>query len=126
MTVAVRLFAAAAVVLAGFAARAGPAPAALPETEAGMNDYPTVARAEYVFACMNTNGRTQEALRRCACAIDVIAAALPYRDYEKAETVLRMRRGGGGYLAQEFRIPASNAMLGQLEQAEAEADFTCF
>lgn len=97
-----------------------------PAATGGVNDYPTAARAEYVFACMNTNGRTQDALRRCACAIDVIASALPYSDYEKAETILRMRHGGGGYLAQEFRIPASNAMLNQLEEAQAEADFTCF
>lgn len=91
----------------------------------GVNDYPTAVRAEYVFACMNTNGRTQEALRQCACAIDVIASTVPYSDYEKAETILRMRRAGG-YLAQEFRIPVSNDILRQLEEAQAEADFTCF
>jgi hypothetical protein len=56
-------------------------------------DYPTAARAEYVFACMATNGGHQEALRRCSCAIDVIASVLPYDKYEKAETVLRMREG---------------------------------
>ena len=97
----------------------GPAPA-------GVNDYPTAARAEYVFACMTTNGRTQEALGRCACAIDIIAAALPYNDYEKAETILRMRRMGGGYLAQEFRVTASNNIIRQLKEAQAEADVSCF
>ena len=40
--------------------------------------YATAARAEYVFACMATNGGTQEALQRCSCAIDVIASVLPY------------------------------------------------
>jgi hypothetical protein len=94
--------------------------------DAGANDYPTAARADYVFACMTTNGRTREALDHCACAIDVIAAAVPYADYEKAETILRMRRGGGGYLAQEFRIPASSNILRTLEEAQAEADVTCF
>lgn len=62
----------------------------------GVNDYPTATRAEYVFACMQTNGGTSEALKRCSCAIDVIASVLPYADYEKAETVLRMRRQAGG------------------------------
>jgi hypothetical protein len=100
--------------------------AARAETPAPPNDYPTAARAEYVFACMTTNGQTREALDRCACAIDTIAAAVPYADYEKAETVLRMRHETGGYLAQEFRIPASNAMLDQLQEAEAEADVSCF
>lgn len=92
----------------------------------GANDYPTAARADYVFACMATNGQTQEALNRCSCAIDTIAAAVPYEAYEKAETVLRMRHQGGGYLAQEFRMPASNAMLQQLQEAQAEADVSCF
>jgi hypothetical protein len=92
-----------------------------------VNDYPTAVRAEYVFACMTTHGGTQEALQRCACAIDVIAAAVPYSEYEKAETVLRMRRvGGGGYLAQEFRTAPSDAMVQSLEEAQAEADVSCF
>lgn len=97
----------------------------LPAIGAGINDYPTAARAEYVFACMNTNGGNQESLRRCACAVDVIASALPYSDYEKAETILRMQHAGG-YLAQEFRIPESASILRQLQEGQAEADFTCF
>jgi hypothetical protein len=117
--------AAAAFAIAALAAR--PAAAAPATSPAPANDYPTEARANYVFACMTTNGRTQEALHRCACAIDVIAAAVPFADYEKAETILRMRRvGGGGYLAQEFRVPISNAILRALQEAQAEADVTCF
>jgi hypothetical protein len=88
--------------------------------------YDTATRADYVFACMATNGGTQEALRRCSCAIDVIATLLPYREYEKAETVLRMRRTAGGYLGQEFRSAAANAMVRDLEEAEAEAEVRCF
>ncbi len=40
--------------------------------------YSTATRAEYVFACMATNGGTQDSLQRCSCAIDVIATLLPY------------------------------------------------
>ena len=61
----------------------------------------------------------------CRTQLRPFAAAVPYSDYEKAETILRMR-ASGGYLAQEFRIPASTAMLEQLNEAQAEADFTCF
>ena len=46
--------------------------------------YATAVRAEYVFACMATNGGTQEALQRCSCAIDVVASVLPYDKYEQA------------------------------------------
>src|SRR5262249_18286600 len=41
-----------------------------------LNDYPTAARADYVFACMKTNGETRQALDQCSCAIDVIASIL--------------------------------------------------
>src|SRR5207244_798711 len=53
-------------------------------------DYPTEALADYVFACMASNGQTQENLRRCSCSIDVIAAAFPYDKYVQAETILSM------------------------------------
>ena len=88
--------------------------------------YPTTARAEYVFACMATNGNNQEALQHCSCAIDVIAAVLPYDDYEKAETVLRMRRSAGGYLGQEFRSALTNNIVRDLDEAQAEAEVRCF
>jgi hypothetical protein len=88
--------------------------------------YATATRAEYVFACMAANGGSQDALQRCACAIDVIGSVLPYATYEKAETVLRMRRSAGGYLVQEFRSASTNAIVRDLEEAQAEAEIRCF
>ncbi|TMJ93233.1 MAG: hypothetical protein E6G77_24360 [Alphaproteobacteria bacterium] len=38
------------------------AAAELPVGAAELNDYPTAARADYVFACMKTNGDTRPAL----------------------------------------------------------------
>jgi hypothetical protein len=48
--------------------------AQLPVGAAEFNDYPTAARADYVFACMKTNGDTRPALEKCSCSIDVIAS----------------------------------------------------
>ena len=90
------------------------------------NDYPTQARAEFVFACMASNGHTQEALRQCSCSIDVIASLLPYDRYEQAETVLRMRRTGGGYLGEMFRAGMANNMVRDLDEAQAEGEIRCF
>lgn len=92
----------------------------------GDSGYPTATRAEYVFACMATNGQTRESLRRCSCAIDVIASVLPYDKYEEAETVLSMRRSVGGHLANEFHSSLSNTMVRDLEEAQAEAEVRCF
>ena len=50
-----------------------------------VNDYPTSARADYVFACMKTNGETHELLEQCSCSIDVIASLLPYDAYVAGE-----------------------------------------
>jgi hypothetical protein len=97
-----------------------------PVKAAPDDGYPTDARAEFVFACMATNGQTQDALHRCACAIDVIASVLPYQRFEEAETVLRMRRSAGGYLGQTFRSAMSNDMVRDLEEAQAEAEVRCF
>ena len=103
------------------------APLFLPPAHADdSTGYATATRAEFVFACMATNGGTQEALRRCSCAIDVIASVLPYDKYENAETVLRMRRSGGGYLGQEFRSASTNDIVRDLEEAQAEAEVRCF
>src|SRR5258708_34029704 len=57
---------------------------------AEFNDYPTAARADYVFACMKTNGETRPALEKCSCSPDVIASILPYDPYCAAETVLTL------------------------------------
>ena len=46
--------------------------------ELPANDYPTAARADYVFGCMQVNGQTRDALERCSCSIDVIASLLPF------------------------------------------------
>jgi len=97
------------------------------QPRAAPADYPTEALADYVFACMATNGQSQDALRRCACSIDTIAAKVPYDDYVKAETVLRMRQVPGGGRAVMFRTaPWAQAMLDRLRQAQVEAELRCF
>ena len=92
----------------------------------GVNDYPTSARAEYVFACMATNGQTQDALTRCSCSIDQIANILPYDAYVEAETVLRMRLAGGERGAMFRGAPAVREIAANLRRAQAEAEMLCF
>ncbi|WP_165915589.1 hypothetical protein [Rhodovulum marinum] len=93
---------------------------------ARLNDYPTAARADYVFACMATNGQGRDVLEKCACSIDVIASILPYEAYVQAETVLSMRQVGGERMS-IFRSSAmANALVAELRRAQAEAEILCF
>ncbi|MEP0018764.1 hypothetical protein [Roseibium sp.] len=94
--------------------------------QAQLNDYPTAARAEYVFACMASNGQSSDVLRRCSCSIDTIASIIPYEKYVEAETVLSMQLVGGERMSL-FRTAASAKMLvADLRRAQAEADILCF
>ncbi len=90
------------------------------------NDFPTEARADYVFACMATNGQTQDALRRCSCSIDVIASILTYDQYVEADTVLRMRRIGGEKSVMFKESEGTKRMVETLRRAQAEAEIRCF
>lgn len=90
------------------------------------NDYPTSARAEYVFGCMKANGETRQMIEQCSCSIDIIASLLPYDRYVTAETVLSMSQVRGN-LGTQFRSSehAKNA-LDDLRRAQAEAEVRCF
>jgi hypothetical protein len=93
---------------------------------AAANDFPTVARADYVLGCMAANGNTREALERCSCSLDAIAEQMPYARYEAAETVLRMQAGNLGERAGIFRDPRQvRAMVEELRRAQAEATLRC-
>jgi hypothetical protein len=90
------------------------------------NDYPTSARADYVFACMQANGQTHDMLDRCSCSIDVIASILPYDRYEMAET-FRSLAQTTGEATELFRESAPAKKAGaDLRRAQAEADVVCF
>src|SRR5258708_13374329 len=65
-----------------------------------VNDYPTSARAEYVFGCLKANGETRQAIQQCSCSIDVIASLVPYDRYVTAETVLSMSQVRGNLVGQ--------------------------
>jgi hypothetical protein len=94
--------------------------------ELPLNDYPTVARADYVFGCMQVNGQTRDALQRCSCSIDIIASLLPYEQYEEAETVMRVRQRGGENASMFLTMPMMRAKVDALKRAQIEAELRCF
>lgn len=100
--------------------------ACAPAAAADANDYPTEARADYVFVCMKANGETRDALTRCSCSIDVIASLLPYDRYVAAETVASMSQAQG-QIGSLFRASEqAKAASADLRRAQAEAEIRCF
>ena len=91
-----------------------------------VNDYPTAARAEYVFGCLKANGESRQAIEQCSCSIDVVASLIPYDRYITAETVLSLSQVRGD-MGSPFRTSeqATNA-LNDLRRAQAEAEVRCF
>ena len=91
-----------------------------------INDYPTSARAEYVFGCMKANGESRQSIEQCSCSIDVVASIIPYDRYVTAETVLSMAQVRGN-LGGEFRSSEqAKSALDDLRRAQAEAEVRCF
>lgn len=113
------IYSAALIAAAAAAATAGALE--LPE-----NDYPTYARADYVFACMQTNGRTREALEKCSCSIDQIAALLPFEEYEQAETIMAVRQKGGESVTMFNSYAPLLEKVKNLKRAQVEAELRCF
>jgi hypothetical protein len=97
-----------------------------PVSAVELNDYPTAARADYVFACMKTNGDTRQALEQCSCSIDVIASILPYDRYVAAETVLSLSQVPGRFGAMFQSPEQAKAATNDLRRAQAEAGVRCF
>lgn len=103
----------------------GASTASWAQSDATLNDYPTNARADYVFACMEANGKTREVLDKCSCSIDVIASILPYDKYVEAETVMSLRLRGGESVAQ-MHGPIMVEKVHQLKLAQVEGELRCF
>ncbi len=112
---------AAAAALTAFLVTAG-ANAKAPE----LNDYPTNARADYVFGCMKANGDTRTALDQCSCSIDVIATILPYDRFVEAEAVLSLSQVPGRFGAMCRSPEPAKAAANALRRAQAEAEVRCF
>ncbi|KZD22142.1 hypothetical protein [Tardiphaga robiniae] len=93
---------------------------------AEVNDYPTSARAEYVFGCMKANGETRQSIEQCSCSIDVVASLVPYTRYITAETALSMSQVRGNLSAQFRTSEQATSAINDVRRAQAEAEVRCF
>jgi hypothetical protein len=89
------------------------------------NDFPTLARVEYVLRCMDYHGgQVYENMYSCVCSIDRIASEFRYDEFEKAEVLAQLRTTPGerGGL---FREGGRELVAKYLEVTEA-AEKSCF
>ncbi|WP_328702914.1 hypothetical protein [Arenibaculum pallidiluteum] len=93
---------------------------------ARANDYPTVARVDYVLGCMETNGQTQQVLQKCSCSIDAIAEQFPYQDYTALETVKVMSEAPGDRGAMFRGLAWAQELMDRFRKVQVAADLQCF
>jgi hypothetical protein len=91
------------------------------------NDFPTLARVEYVMQCMQEHGgQNYDNLYHCVCSADKIASQMPYEEFAQAQTFIYLfnmpgERGG------QFRDPPQSAKLrNRLKEVKAQAAQACF
>ena len=90
-----------------------------------VNDYPTVARVEFVQECINEHGGKLENLYQCSCAIDRIAKALSYDEFVETSTYAKYSSlpGEGGGIFRDSDEARQKAK--RYRETEAEAYRSC-
>ena len=104
-----------------------PPPSATESNIERSNDFPTLARVEYVLQCMlEHGGQNYDNLYHCVCAADTLASHLTYDEFAQAQTFTYLyntpgERGG------EFRDPPqSKDLRTRLKEAKVSAQQKCF
>lgn len=90
-----------------------------------VNDYPTVARVEFVQECIAQHGGKLENLYQCSCAIDRIANTLSYDEFVEASTYAKYASlpGEGGGIFRDS--DQARQMAKRYRDIEADAYRSC-
>lgn len=90
------------------------------------NDYPTLARVEFVLQCMNRKGaQNYDTLYSCVCSADKLAEKMPYQTYAEAQTFTYLS-GLAGERGGAFRDPPESKKLRTgLQEALTYAEDSC-
>lgn len=92
---------------------------------ATANDFPTLARVEYVLRCMDYHGgQVFENMYACVCSIDRIATEFSYDEFVRAEVLAQLRTTPGERGAL-FREGGQELVAKYVEVTEA-AEKSCF
>lgn len=90
------------------------------------NDFPTLARSEFVFACMSSNESNRDFMAKCSCAIDEIAKRISYEEYAQAEAIARLWEGASPREEAFKSVGLSKDRMKKLFKAQAASELECF
>ena len=88
--------------------------------------YPTPVIADYVLACMASNGNSFTSLHQCSCSIDLIMSKISHDDFEKVNTILQVQldKGQRGIFYRDSHWAKNAVEL--FERVQAESTLKCF
>lgn len=91
------------------------------------NDFPTLARVEYVLQCMEEHGgQNYNNLYHCTCAVDKIASRMSHDEFVQAQT-FTYGFNVAGERGAEFRDPPESAKLREkYKEVRKDAQEACF
>ena len=90
------------------------------------SDFPTLARSEFVFACMSSNASNRDFMAKCSCAVDEIAKRMTYEEYAQAEAIARLQLGASPREEAFKSVGLSKERMDKLYRAQAASELECF
>ena len=90
------------------------------------NDFPTLARSEFVFACMSSNQSNRDFMAKCSCAVDEIAKRINFEEYAQAEAIARLQLGASPREEAFKSVGLSKEKMDKLYRAQAASELECF
>ena len=94
--------------------------------ETTKNDFPTLARSEFVFACMSSNANNRDFMAKCSCASDEISKRITYDEYAQAEAISRLLQGASPREEAFKSVGLSKETMDKLYRAQAASELECF
>lgn len=98
----------------------------IPNKNIFSNDFPTLARSEFVFACMSSNATNRDFMAKCSCAVDEIAKRINYEEYAQAEAIARLWEGASPREEAFKSVGLSKERMDKLFKAQAASELECF
>lgn len=94
---------------------------------AHANDYPTADRVFYVQACVAQHpGSHFEMVSKCSCALDKLAADVPFAEFENMQTATNANSIGGERGNAIRDVETAQAQIKRFRTLQAAAKKSCF